>query len=112
MGGLPMMSRLVAVIAVFGVLHADDPAEAKRLPPPVAGARPTVTAVKLTAHFHVGATAGIGLGADNWGDRGKVSIIAFPAEPAANGDELGFVVRIVNRSGASVRFNACDLSAR
>jgi hypothetical protein len=48
------------------------------------------------------------LGGKDWGEAGKVSLIAFPDEQAAWRDLRGFALRLVNRTDKPVVFGACD----
>jgi HEAT repeat protein len=48
------------------------------------------------------------LGQRTWGANGAVALIAFPDEPATSSKHKGFTLRLVNRTGKTVPFEACD----
>jgi hypothetical protein len=48
------------------------------------------------------------LGDKDWGDTGKVSLIAFPDEAVRFGDYRGLAVRLINRAEQTVAFQASD----
>jgi hypothetical protein len=43
-----------------------------------------------------------------WGTQGNVSLVAFPDETVEYGKHRGIAVRLINRTGRTVYFNACD----
>jgi hypothetical protein len=48
------------------------------------------------------------LGDKTWGEKGAVSLIAFPDEPVAYFKSRGIALRLVNRTPETVAFTACD----
>jgi HEAT repeat protein len=48
------------------------------------------------------------LGQRAWGADGVVALVAFPDEPVAGSKHQGFVLRLINRTGKTVPFEACD----
>jgi hypothetical protein len=48
------------------------------------------------------------LGGKEWGMDGEVSLVAFPDEPVAYFKYRGIAVRLINRTGETASFPACD----
>ena len=48
------------------------------------------------------------LGQRTWGADGAVALVAFPDERVAGPEHQGFVLRLVNRTGKTEAFEACD----
>lgn len=93
------------------------------LPPPASWAPAVLADGKLTTTYSAGSrirdTSGKGghgessnfprdLAGRRWGEAGAVSLVASPNEPADYRGHRGFALRLVNRTGESVSFSACD----
>jgi hypothetical protein len=48
------------------------------------------------------------LGDRDWSEPGKLSVVAFPDEAVRFGKYRGLTVRLINRTGETVAFQACD----
>src|SRR5262249_11371558 len=48
------------------------------------------------------------LAREQWGDYGAISLVAFPDEPVAHSNDLGFAVRVINRTDDVADVSACD----
>lgn len=48
------------------------------------------------------------LGRESWGNKGLISLVAFPDESVAYAKDLGIALRVINRSDDEVAFSACD----
>jgi hypothetical protein len=119
-------SLVLLVLVGAGCSQREDPvdnAPGWELNQPAPDAAPVTAKARLQGAYPVGsrlpdkgAIGGFGpcdnypfdLGGKDWGMKGQVSLVAFPDEPVAYFKHRGIAVRLVNRSGGVVSFQACD----
>jgi hypothetical protein len=105
---------------------ADDPpdnAPRWELKPPAPDAVPVAAKEKMPGIYPVGtrikdrdALGGFGpcdnypknLTEKDWGTKGAISLVAFPAEPVAYFKHRGIALRVINRTDEAASFAACD----
>ena len=119
----PYAFTLLLLLFACGGCDGDDGRTGWALTPPGSGARPVRASGKLRGIYPVGsklpdrqAPGGFGpcdnypfpLGDKPWGTKGAVALVAFADEPVAYFKNLGFAVRLINRTGGTVSFPACD----
>lgn len=123
---MTLRSRLVFPFLMFaglGCQGSNVETAGWYLKPPLPDARPVAAQEQLPGIYPVGsriedpkALGGFGpcdnlpkkLAGMEWGAKGSISIVAFPEEPVAYFKSRGFALRVINRSGDTVRFTACD----
>lgn len=113
------------LVTIVGGATAQEPGEepVRKLTPPGPGAKPLELDKRIGGFYsavsklkNTDTRDGIGvrwnwpmeLANQPWGDKGAVSLVAFPSEPVAFGKYRGFAVRLVNRGKEPVVYRACD----
>jgi HEAT repeat protein len=122
---------LGCTLAVCGPAHREAAADADpdgngwELKPAMPGAEPVAAEKRLPGIYPAGskmkdpkALGGFGpcdnypfdLGGKDWGTKDALSLVAFPKEPVAYFKHQGIALRLINRTGETTAFEACDSS--